>query len=80
MSRPLSIPTEYEVKIENDLKNIISFLVNKRQDLGLTQAEVAQKMGCEITTVQAIENKRKIPSTKTLLLMMRVLKVKFEMH
>jgi transcriptional regulator with XRE-family HTH domain len=80
MSRPLSIPTEFEVKIENDLKNIISFLVSKRQDIGLTQAEVAQKMGCEITTIQAIENNRKVPSTKTLLLMMRVLKVKFEMY
>lgn len=79
MSRPLAVPKEYISKVNNDLSFILDYLTMQRKKSGLTQADLAEKMGCGVTSVQAIENKRKTPSTKTLLLMMRVLNVKFDL-
>lgn len=77
MSRVLPIPPEYTDKIEEDLVYIAKHLKKRREELDLTQEDVAGELNCEVTTIQAYEQRRKHPSLTTLLLLCRVLKIKF---
>lgn len=79
MSRVLPIPPEYTDKIEEDLAYIAKNLKKRREELGMTQEDVSGKLNCEVTTIQAYEQRRKHPSLTTLLLLCRVLKIKFSM-
>lgn len=77
MSRVLPIPNEFMAKIKDDLGYIAKTIKKRREELGITQEELADKLGCEITTVQAYEQRRRHPSLTTFLLICRILKIKF---
>lgn len=55
-------------------------LRQKRIDLGWTQEELAEKLDCEVTTIQAYEQKRRHPSLPTLLMLCKILKLKLSVE
>lgn len=79
MSRVLAIPPAYTEKIEEDLASISRQLKKRREELGLSQEKLADLLNCEVTTVQAYEQRRKRPSLTTFLLICRVLKIRLIM-
>jgi len=48
----------------------------KRKALGWTQEDLAAALDCEVTTIQAYEQKRRHPSLPTLLMLCKILKLK----
>lgn len=76
MPRKPKVSTSHKHAIENELSAISKILKARRVELGWTQAEVAEKLDCEITTVQAYEQKRRNPSLPTLLMLCKILKLK----
>lgn len=80
MSRSIKFPKELEDKIHHDLLSIPKILKSRRIELGFTQEEVSNRLDCEITTIQAIEQGRRVPSIQTLLCLSKVLKLKFKLE
>lgn len=80
MSRSIKFPKELEDKIKPDLLSITKILKARREELGFTQQEVSNRLDCEITTIQAIEQGRRVPSLPTLLCLLKVLKLKFKLE
>ncbi len=80
MSRSIKYPKELEAKIKPDLLNISKILKARREELGFTQDQISGMVFCEITTIQAIEQGRRIPSLQTLLCLSKVLKLKLKLE
>jgi transcriptional regulator with XRE-family HTH domain len=76
MPRKPKVSTSHKYAIENELSVISKMLKARRIELGWTQADVAEKLDCEITTIQAYEQKRRNPSLPTLLMLCKILKLK----
>lgn len=53
-----------------------AILQTKRKALGWTQEDLADKLDCEVTTIQAYEQKRRHPSLPTLLMLCKILKLR----
>lgn len=55
-------------QVLNEARDLIAgFIVNRRQQLGLTQAELAEKAGLGRATVERIESRKFLPDGKSLL-------------
>lgn len=76
MPRKPKINTLHAKAIDNELSSIAKILKARRIELGWTQNDLAEKLDCEITTVQAYEQKRRNPSLPTLLMICKILKLK----
>lgn len=76
MPRKPKVSSSHKHSIDNEISAISKVLRARRIELGWTQAEVAEKLDCEITTVQAYEQHRRNPSLPTLLMLCKVLKLK----
>lgn len=80
MSRSIKYPKDLEDKIQQDLSIISKKLKERREELKLTQQDVSNRLDCEITTIQAIEQGRRTPSLQTLLCLSKVLKLKLKLE
>lgn len=76
MPRKPKVNVLYKHAIEGELSAISKILKARRTDLGWTQYDLAEKLDCEVTTVQAYEQKRRTPSLPTLLMLCKILKLK----
>ena len=76
MPRKPKVSTFYKHAIESELSAISKVLKARRSELGWTQYDLAEKLDCEVTTIQAYEQKRRTPSLATLLMLCKILKLK----
>lgn len=76
MPRKAKVPYDQKGNIAKDLAQISRTLQGQRQHLGWTQEQLAEKMECEVSTIQAYEQRRRTPSLPTLLMLCRVMKLK----
>jgi transcriptional regulator with XRE-family HTH domain len=76
MPRRPKVNTLSKPSIEGELSAIAKTLKARRTELGWTQAQLAEKMDCEITTIQAYEQKRRKPSLPTLLMLCKLMRLK----
>lgn len=76
MPRKPKVNTIYKQAIDNELSAIAKILKARRAELGWTQYDLAEKLDCEVTTVQAYEQKRRTPSLATLLMLCKIMKLK----
>ena len=58
------IPTKYRSKVKSRLDKVSVQVQGKREALGLTQEELAEKLGVSTMTVQFIEQIRRYPSVQ----------------
>lgn len=76
MPRKPKVSTTNKQTIDSELSTIAKILKTRRIELGWTQNDLAEKLECEVTTVQAYEQKRRNPSLPTLLSICKILKLK----
>lgn len=76
MPRRSKVTTFYKQAIDGELAGISRILKNRRVELGWTQNDLAEKLECEVTTVQAYEQKRRNPSLPTLLMICKIMRLK----
>lgn len=76
MPRKPKISTSYKLSIESELSAIAKLLKDRRRELNWTQDDLANRLDCEVTTVQAYEQRRRTPSLATLLMLCKLLKLK----
>ncbi len=76
MPRRSKVSAVYKPSIDNELSNISKIIKNRRMELGWTQNDLAERLDCEVTTVQAYEQKRRNPSLPTLLMICKIMKLK----
>ncbi len=76
MPRKAKIPPDQKSQVAKELANIADTLRNRRKELNWSQQELSDLVDCEITTVQAYEQKRRTPSLPTLLTLCRVMRLK----
>ena len=76
MPRKPKINGLYKSAVENELAAIAKTLKARRIELGWTQNKLAEKLECEVPTIQAYEQKRRTPSLGTLLTMCKLMKLK----
>lgn len=76
MPRKAKVPYDQKGNIAKDLAQISRTLQGQRHHLGWTQEQLAEKMECEVSTIQAYEQRRRTPSLPTLLMLCRVMKLK----
>lgn len=76
MPRKSKVPSQHKIIIAKEWSIIADTIKSKRKSLGWTQESVAQKLDCEVTTVQAYEQKRRHPSLPTFLMLCKILKLK----
>ncbi|MBX2987147.1 MAG: helix-turn-helix transcriptional regulator [Bdellovibrionaceae bacterium] len=80
MPRKPKVSTINKQTIDNELSTIAKILKARRIELGWTQNDLAEKLECEVTTVQAYEQKRRNPSLPTLLSICKILKLKLTIN
>lgn len=80
MPRKPKVSTIYKKVIEGELSNIAKILKDRRKELGWTQNDLAEKMDCEVTTIQGYEQRRRHPSLPTFLMLCKVLKLKLVLN
>ena len=76
MPRKPKISTLHKPAIESELSAVSKILKDRRIELGWTQNDLAEKLECETTTVQAYEQRRRTPSLATLLMLCKLMKLK----
>lgn len=76
MPRRSKVSSQYKQVIDKEWSAIADTLKAKRKALKWTQEDLAQALDCEVTTVQAYEQKRRHPSLLTLLMICKLLKLK----
>lgn len=77
MPRKAKVPYDQKANIAKDLDLIARTLKQQRAHLGWTQEQLAERMeNCEVTTIQAYEQRRRTPSLPTLLMLCRVMRLK----
>lgn len=64
MPRKAKVPPDHKNVIAKDLTNIAQTLRNRRKQLNWSQQELSDLVDCEITTIQAYEQKRRTPSLR----------------
>lgn len=60
------IPTKYRNRVKARLDKVSNQIQLKREELGVTQEELAEKLGVSSMTIQFIEQKRRYPSVQML--------------
>lgn len=80
MPRKPKVNPQYIQSISKEWTAVVLTLRQKRIDLGWTQEELAEKLDCEVTTIQAYEQKRRHPSLPTLLMLCKILKLKLSVE
>ena len=76
MPRKPKVNPQHKQIVNKEWSSIASTLQAKRKELGWTQNDLAEKLECEVTTIQAYEQKRRHPSLPTLLMLCKILKLK----
>lgn len=76
MPRRPKVSSQHKQIIAKEWSNIAMALKAKRKALGWTQEDLAAALDCEVTTIQAYEQKRRHPSLPTLLMLCKILKLK----
>lgn len=76
MPRKAKVPQESAASIQKEWLNLAMKLRERRLELGWTQDTLAEKLECEVTTIQAYEQLRRHPSVPTLIMLCRLLKLK----
>ena len=73
--RLLKIPKKYRASVENHLHTISKQIQAKREEVGLTQEELAEKLNISPMTMQFIEQGRRFPSVQMLFYICEYLKI-----
>ena len=76
MPRKAKVSKDQKPIINKELAQIAGTLKSQRQTLGWTQEQLAEKMDCEVATIQAYEQRRRNPSLPTLLVLCKVLRLR----
>ncbi len=76
MPRKPKVNPVFKSAIDKEWTAIADTLKKRRNELGLTQNDLAEKLESELTTIQAYEQKRRHPSLPTLLMLCKILKLK----
>jgi len=74
------IPANYRKGVETQLNAISKIVQARREKLGLTQEELAEKLGISTPTLQFIEQKRRYPSLPLLFYICAYLGLKVEIR
>lgn len=80
MPRKPKVNPQHTQIVSKEWAAIVLTLRQKRIDLEWTQEELAEKLDCEVTTIQAYEQKRRHPSLPTLLMLCKILKLKLSVE
>lgn len=75
MTRKPKVHTDSKQKIEAELGAIRKRIKTRREFMGLTQAQLAERLECEVTTIQAYEQGRRNPSLPTLIQLCKILRL-----
>ena len=67
-----------DIGIIEELTNLISSIIAKRNELGMSQRDLAAECGLPQSSVARIESFKTIPKLDTLLKLMRALKLKLQ--
>ncbi len=69
------IPSKYRKAVEKQLENISSVIQTRRNEMKLTQEQLAEKLDVSVLTVQFIEQRRRFPSLPILFYICRVMEI-----
>lgn len=67
MKRLQRIPPKYRKKVEDSLRTMSRGIQERRENLDLTQEELAEDLDISVETMKAIETGRRVPSLEMLL-------------
>lgn len=80
MARKPKVSAQHKNSIDSELSNVAATLKARRVEMGWTQSDLAEKLDCEITTVQAYEQRRRTPSLATLFMICKIMKLKLSIR
>ena len=69
------IPKKYLSYVEGQLENLGTRIRTRREEMGLTQLELAERLELAVMTIQFIEQGRRYPSLPLLFYICKVLKI-----
>ncbi len=69
------IPKKYLSYVENQLDSLGTKIRARREEMGLTQQELAEKLELAVMTIQFIEQGRRYPSLPLLFYICKALKI-----
>jgi transcriptional regulator with XRE-family HTH domain len=69
------VPTREQKYVKSEIAKISSKLQVRRQELGLTQEQLAEQLDVSTETVRFIEQMRRIPSLPMLIRLAKILKL-----
>lgn len=69
------IPKKYLSHVEGQLENLGTKIRARREEMGLTQQELAERLELAVMTVQFIEQGRRYPSLPLLFYICKALKI-----
>lgn len=72
------IPISYRKGIERRLNEISHLIQARREKTGMTQEELAEKLGVSVMTLQFIEQRRRYPSLPLLFFICDYLKIEIQ--
>lgn len=76
--KQLNEEERHNIEEIEEMSNIISSIINRRQELGVTQRELAKRCGIPQSSVARIETLKTTPKLDTLLKIMQALNLRFK--
>ncbi len=80
MPRSAKVNQQYKQAVAKEWSLFSQKIKARRKELGWTQDVLAEKLECEVTTIQAYEQRRRYPSVPTLFVLCKILKLKISIE